>query len=415
MKRILLSLFVIFFLLPISTITYAQEKSGVDLKFNGFVKTDIFYDTRQNVAIREGHFYLYPTPENLDANGDDINATPNFNILNVQTRGMVSISVPDVLGAKASGYIEGAFFGSAQGNINTFRLRHAFGKLDWGNTVLIIGQFWHPMFITECFPDVVSFNTGAPFQPFSRNPQIRLQQFFGDLRVELTAVSQRDFASTGPQGFSSIYQRNAVIPDMNFGMQYKFGKSLIGAVAEYKMLMPALEYSYFENQVMNKAKTEEKVSSYAVMGYAKFATGDLQIKAEGVYGQNLTNMTMLGGYYQVNNQELEPTYTPGTILSVWGELIYGKDIQVGLFGGYSKNLGAEEEVLSNSFARAANIDNLLRVSPRVIWNLDKFRFAFELEYTSAAYGIEDFNDYGKVTDAEQVPNLRALVAAYVFF
>jgi len=27
----------------------------------------------------------------------------------------------------------------------------------------MIGQFWHPMFATDCYPDVVSFNTGAPF------------------------------------------------------------------------------------------------------------------------------------------------------------------------------------------------------------------------------------------------------------
>jgi len=35
------------------------------IKFSGFVKTDIFYDTRQSSAsngLREGHFYLFPDP-----------------------------------------------------------------------------------------------------------------------------------------------------------------------------------------------------------------------------------------------------------------------------------------------------------------------------------------------------------------
>jgi len=415
MKKIITLILSALILLPIMNNLMAQEKSDVEINFHGFVKTDVIFDTRQNLAIREGHFFLLPLNEDLDDNGDDINATPNFNILNVQTRANVSISVPDVLGAKATGYIEGAFFGSAEGNINTFRLRHAFGKLDWGSTVLLVGQYWHPMFITECYPDVVSFNTGAPFQPFSRNPQIRLQQYIGDLRLELTAASQRDFASVGPDGGSSIYLRNAVVPDMNFGMQYKFGNNLVGAAAEYKMLMPSMEFTYMVDEVATTLKTEEKVSSYAVMGYAKFATGNFQFKAEGIYGQNLTNMTMLGGYYQVQSSEFEPTYSPGNLLSVWGELIYGTNVQFGLFGGYSQNLGADEEFVSRSYARTPDIENLLRISPRVVWNLDKFRFAFELDYTSAAYGTVDYNDHGLVKDAEQVSNIRALIAAYVFF
>jgi len=411
-KSITLSLIALI-LMPFMCDIMAQEKSAVELKFSGFVKTDIIYDTRQNLAIREGHFNILPLNEILDANGDDINATPNFNILNVQTRGIVNISVPDVLGAKAVGYIEGEFFGSAEGNINTFRLRHAYGKLDWGNTSLMIGQFWHPMFITECFPEVVSFNTGAPFQPFTRNPQIRLQQHFGDLRLELTAVSQRDFASTGPEGVSSIYQRNAVVPDMNFGLQYKFGKSLIGAAAEYKMLMPRMSYTYMEEGVSTMLKTDETVNSYAVMGYGKLAVGDFQFKAEGVYGQNLTNMTMIGGYYQVKGDV--PTYSPDNIMSFWGEIIYGKDIQFGLFGGYSQNMGSDEEELATAYSRTPDIENIFRVSPRLVWNLDKFRFALEIEYTSAAYGVVDYNDHAKVNDAKQIPNLRGLVAAYVFF
>jgi hypothetical protein len=415
MKRLFTLSLIALILMPFMNYIMAQEKSAVEVKFNGFVKTDIIYDTRQNLAIREGHFYILPLDEVLDANGDDINATPNFNILNVQTRGMVSISVPDVLGAKATGYIEGAFFGSAEGNINTFRLRHAFGKLDWGSTVLLIGQYWHPMFITECFPDVVSFNTGAPFQPFTRNPQIRLQQYIGDLRLELTAASQRDFASTGPNGGSSQYLRNAVIPDLNFGMQYKFGKSLIGAAAEYKTLLPRMSYTYMEEGVSTTVKTDETVGSYAVMGYGKLAVGDFQLKSEAVYGQNLTNMTMIGGYYQVGGIGDLPTYSPDNILSVWGELIYGKDLQFGLFGGYAQNSGSDEAILTDKFSRAPDIEYIYRVSPRIVWNLDKFRFAFEIEYTSAAYGEVDYNDHAKVKDAKDIPNLRALVAAYVFF
>ncbi len=67
-------------------------------------------------------------------------------------------------------------------------------------------------------------------------------------------------------------------------------------------------------------------------------------------------------------------------------------LDFGLFGGYSMNMGTQEELLykeNNSFVyygRNPNIDNLIRVSPRIMYTSGKTRFAFETEYTKAAYG-----------------------------
>jgi len=168
-KRVLL-----LFLLFIGSI-FAQEKSenSFGIKLKGYVKTDIIYDSRQTVAVREGHLLLYPAGENLDQNGKDINDVANFNMLAVQTRLMGVISAPDIFGAKTTGIIEAAFFGHSDADVNGFRLRHAFLKLAWENSSLLVGQYWHPMFVTEVFPGTISFNTGMPFQPFSRNPQIK--------------------------------------------------------------------------------------------------------------------------------------------------------------------------------------------------------------------------------------------------
>jgi len=56
------------------------------IKFSGYVKTDIFYDTRQTCGLRDGHFLLYPEPVKPDADGKDINAKSAYNILSIQTR-----------------------------------------------------------------------------------------------------------------------------------------------------------------------------------------------------------------------------------------------------------------------------------------------------------------------------------------
>ena len=165
-----------------------KPQTTFGISFSGFIKTDVIYDSRQTVSIREGHFFLFPKGELLDPAGRDVNARGNFNILSVQTRLVGKITGPDALGAKTSGLIEGEFFGTADGDTNGFRLRHAYVKLNWKTTELMIGQFWHAMFITECYPEVVSFNTGAPFQPFSRAPQIRLTQTFSRVSLIATAL-----------------------------------------------------------------------------------------------------------------------------------------------------------------------------------------------------------------------------------
>jgi hypothetical protein len=194
---------IILFIACVSINFIAAQENEPTIKFSGFVKTDVIYDNRQNENLREGHFLLYPLNEALDKNGADTNANGSFNMLSIQTRLQVLATGPEVMGAKSSGYFEAEFFGSTDANINSFRLRHAWIKLDWENTSILAGQYWHPMFITDCFPGTVSFNTGAPFQPFSRNPQIRLTQKIGAISLSGTANTQRDFQSPGPEGYQT--------------------------------------------------------------------------------------------------------------------------------------------------------------------------------------------------------------------
>ncbi len=410
MKKFLLTTFVLFFTLTI----LAQNKSKFGIKFTGFVKTDIFFDSRQNVAVREGHFYLYPLNEDLDPNGDDINAKDNFNILSIQSRLRGTITGPDAFGAKTSAVIEGAFFGHSDIDVNGFRLRHAFAKLNWTNTELLVGQFWHAMFITECFPGTVSFNTGAPFQPFSRNPQIRLTQKVDDFNFILTAMTQRDFASTGPDGGSSKYIRNSVIPELNLTVKYhkkntNGNEFLLGAGADYLTLTPRTETpgGYTAN---------ETITSWSFMGFTKIKTSDITWKFEAVFGQNITHLTMLGGYAETGLSGQDYEYTPTKTTSFWTEIhTNGTKFQAGLFAGYTKNNGTNENLMQDGsiYARGANIDHVYRISPRMIFNSGKMRFATEIEYTAAAYGSTQ-NDLS-VDNTKEVGNLRFLVGVYYFF
>lgn len=397
------------------TTSFAQQPIfGID--FSGFVKTDIIHDSRQTVSIREGHFLLYPAQEELDINGKDINAVSNFNILSIQTRLHGKITGPDAFGAKTSGAIEGEFFGHSEGDINGFRLRHAFVKLNWTNTQLLVGQTWHPLFVTGCFPGVVSFNTGAPFLPFTRNPQVSLRQQFDNFSVMFTALTQRDFVSAGPDGPGSKYLRNSGMPAVNLRLEYgsenkEDGTAVLAGISgNYQVLKPRLV-------TPANFKTDETIGSMVGMAYLKVKLPEVTFKAAGIYGQNTYNLTMIGGYAVekvVSETTMQEQYAPINTLSTWADMHTNNPVwQVGLFMGYSKNMGADGDISGPFYTRGSNIDYLYRISPRFVYNSGKFRVAPEIEYTVAAYGAIQSN--GEVANPEEIANLRFLIGIFYFF
>jgi hypothetical protein len=401
----------------------ANEVKTPSIIFSGFVKNDVFFDSRQTVSIREGHFLLYPAHESLDMKGNDINARSNFNMLAIQSRLTGKINGPDAFGAKTSGIIEGAFFGQSDPDINGFRLRHAYMELKWDKKELLMGQYWNAMFIPESFPDVVSFNTGAPFQPFARNPQVRYTQHFGNLKLYITAMTERDFASFG--GSASL--RNSAIPIVNGKVIYskknedKKQEFLVGAMGDFKILQPRLVST--KNYI-----TDQTVTGLSASAFIKARFPKVSIKLQGVYGQNLYDLTMLGGYALkatsdsniINNDLFE--YTTLNVFSAWTDIATtGTTLQTGLFIGYTENHGSAMNIQdfnksTSYFSRGANIDYIYRIAPRLIWNSGKTRLSAEAEYTVAAYGnILNNDSLGRVTDSKEIANLRILLAAYYFF
>jgi len=107
-------------------------------------------------------------------------------------------------------------------------------------------------------------------------------------------------------------------------------------------------------------------------------------------------------------------YTNLRSFAVWGEIhTNGTKWQPGLFGAFGKNLGSADPVGGAYYARGSNIDYLYRISPRLIFNVKKFRLAGEIEYTVAAYGTTTGKGY--VSNSKEVGNLRGLIGVYYFF
>lgn len=380
------------------------------------------------MASREGYFNFFPKPVDYDYSGEDINDKSRLTMLSISTRLTTAITGPKVLGARSSALLEADFFGHSETDINGLRLRHAYTRLNWEKAELLLGQYWNPMFLTECLPGTVSFNSGAPFHPFARNPQIRFTYKPGRLGLMFVALSQRDYVSNGPNGPSAEYIRNAGIPEMQVQFYYQKKNTesrtefLAGAGGGYKIIQPRLFYQTGFPSL--KVKVDEKLASKSFHVFMK-ATGPKQsFKTQFVWGENLHDLLMLGGYAVKNNENFPSnelwTYSPVRTLSAWFSYqVNMGDFEPGLFVGFTRNMGADEVITPtifeiHYFGRGYNIDYSSRISPRLFYNEGKMKFGAEIEYTTAAYG-NSWDDYGKVLNSEEVRNTRLLFTATYFF
>ncbi|GAB3012665.1 hypothetical protein [Spirosoma pulveris] len=398
------------------------ETSAINLKFTGFVRNDFSLDTRQTINLREASVDLYPRDKQLDINGQDVNAVANFNMLAINSRLGAVFTGPDAFGAKTSGLLEMEWFGPSDAAVGGVRLRHAWAKLDWAKRQLGFGQFWHPLFVPEVFPGVVNFNTGIPFQPFNRSPQIRLTEHLGKhVSLIVAVIAQRDFTSIGINGGSSEYIRNSAVPNLHAQLQLKQDRVVAGLAFDYKVIRPRLSTGSGTSLVVSKAT----VGSSAIMAYLKVVGRTTTLKVEALKGSNMTDHVMLGGFLAYGTAAtgttpaLETVYKPTGITSVWAELTgNGKTVIPAIFVGYSKNTGNDSNAVA-AYGRGigiggrGGIDNLFRVAPRLEVVSGRFRVGTELELTTAGYGTSSTD--AKVTGADQITNTRLLITTVYSF
>lgn len=399
----------------------AVNRTSKAIEFFGFVKYDLFADTRQVVNAREGLVSIYPENPHYDADGRDINSGLNVNMLSIHSRVGIRAHGPVLLNAETGALIEADFYGNANSqfsDLNGLRLFNAYIDFRWKSTELRLGQDWHPMSVREFFPNTVSFSAGAPFHPMSRNPQARFCYSTGSFQILGAILSQRDFTSTGPEGPSSHYLRNAGIPNIHLQARYdRDTVALSGGVGvDYKRIVPALSSVGPGGEFY---KSKRSLSSLSITGFMKYKMNGSTLTAQSVYAQNAYDLLMLGGYAERNLVDAERganTYTNVNVISFWVDFeTTFRSIHFGAFAGYTKNLGAANIIGDVAYTRGENIGWIYRLSPRIAYTDGPIGVAFESEYTVAAYGTANGNGRGVTTDLTRVPNLRSVLSVkYVF-
>jgi len=459
------------------------EKIKKYLTIETNIQSEFSFDTRQVNGLASNQSVVLPDKKRLDPTGKDINARGKGIMVGTEGSLRAVIAAPEIKEGqdKEGEGTDGLYWSAAMetnlaaGFINetgfldteqlTARRAYALAELVWlksGQKIytLSFGRKWHPMFVPTCFPETISSNTGDPIDPFSTSTQFLFTGYNERFNIIAAALSQSDTFSDGPDGFSSKYIRNAIVPNLHGQIQIKIGdhsfgpgldyertapRTEIGTGFDYKRLVPRIE-------TQKGFKARESINSIAAMWYARVDWKRAYFKTKIIFAENFTDFKMLGGYavHTIDPVTDERTYTNLRTFSVWLDTatITKKmrtrnnqkkmAIEPGIFVGFTKNLGASKTIKPNVtdnedkitekrvFGIGTNIDTVLRISPRLQWHhyseqkdvegffmVQDVTMAVELEYTRAAYGT--LNNKGKVINTIPVGNVRILFSTFHYF
>ena len=409
MKRYLL----LFAALYMVTAGHAQKKN-FSYKFYGQVRGDLFYNSRANAEIVDGLFHLYPKDKNLDADGNDLNATANGSFYLLYSRLGVDVTGPNIGKAVTTAKLEADFRGSGS-NWAVLRIRHAYVNLDWGKSAVLVGITWHPLF-GAVMPDVLNLSTGAPFQPFNRSPQIRYQ-YKANSRVQLTAsvLWQLQYLSSGPKGMSEDYIKNSCIPEMFVGADFTPADGwLMGLGAHMISLKPRTSTEWKEQTF----KVNERMTAFSYEAHLKYSGRNYTFAAKTLMASALDHTALLGGYgvSSVDSRTGEQGYTPFRHSTTWVNFAYGTKWRPGVFVGYTKNLGTGKSLVSADkvYGMGLDIDQLITVSLNVSYNLPHWKFGFEYCPATAYYGTTDLES-GRIEQTHAITNHRILGLMMYYF
>ena len=382
----------------------AKIEKPSHFKFYGFIRNYFAFDSRESKSGTKDLFYYIPKDEALNAKGEDMNANPTFRFLAITSR--VGLDVKDYQfgKTKVGAKIETDFY-CMNGNVAVLRLRLAYATLGWDglgkdgkqSTSLKIGQAWHPIAADQ--PYVIDLETGTPFNPFSRTPQVMLDHNFSK-NFTLTGgfIWQMQYLSSGPNGASDNYIKYGCTPEFYAGVTFKSNNGFTGRVG--------MDVLSIKPRWRNSAgdKVDDRITTVSPYVYAQYSKDAFAVNAKVVYASAGEHFNKLSGYgvTDINSDgswDYAPLHSTASYLSVK----YGRKLQVQGMIGHMKNLGTSKSlyeapanpgstspdnvyISGNGFH---NLNQIIRVTPTVVYNLGKLSFGLEYDITSAQYGKYD--------------------------
>ncbi len=399
--------------LLVGSTAFAQEEKPSHFKLYGFIRNYITADTRAVNAGTEDLYYYMPKDVSMK-DGYDQNDGFNWRFVSLTTRLGLDVSGYKWGKMGVSGKVEADFY-SLSGSVPVLRLRQAFMKLNWDDSpvALTIGQAWHPM--AADMPHMNNLETGAPFNPFNRSPQLTADVALGSgFSLTASVLYLNHYLPTGPDGKSKDYYKYG-LPEVYVGVGYKGGHWVAKAGLDMVNMRPCRTYGDWRVQDVLIARPTIEVksllSTFSPFVFAQYTNGLFQLRAKSILAQAGEHMNLLSGYgIHSLNDDGTITYTPMRDWASFVSFQYGKKFQVMCMLGYMKQFGTTQDLCNNQLwmntAADTKIQQAFRATPTVAWNLGKFTLSLEYNLTTAQFGEGERNARGLYTDLHWVTNHR---------
>jgi hypothetical protein len=372
MKKVLALVAVSTLLATSATSAMAEEPVTSAYKFSigGYVKLDYAYNSENlgpSGTITPGGLGLSTA---LTGKGPGAPGNQEQSILGVrQSRLWFKADGPTFLGAKTGSLIEGDFYGdtSTPAESPQFRLRHAYGTLEWANTSILFGQYWDMFapFVASTQDFRCGATTGAPNNP--RSPQLKLTQ-----RVNLNPDNQLQFVfgftdptqygdNAGPA--STFTATNSYGAGLNYAAQVFFvSKSLGTAPGYFGLANQPFKIGFFGEYGNEHLKLNNNANVADTWGFGSYIFAPILKSSDGK--SRAMTMSVEGQVYEAANMAYNAATpyqfanttastspaaelnnaNPDKAVGVAAQIIFYPTQALGLTAGYGNRINASKAV-----------------------------------------------------------------------
>lgn len=384
--------FYLVFIIPLLTAgrLFAQEaeQESVKLSFGGRIDAVMFYDSYKEISGANGLQYYYPLAPSYDRIGNDLNKQGSLRFGITSTRLNTTMTVPELLGARITAFVEADFMGSS--HYGAIRLRHAFVNMDWGKDRLQIGQTDKLILPVENTPNTVSYGGGEPINPSTRTVQFIYTRLFTPCFRWSAGIGMAGNASHAAESMIPEVQTKVLLGNPE--------KSFIGWSGGMRSLRP-------RRITDDEIRTFKRLYTFnaTVFGQYKSDKGD-RIAASVLFAQDPPDMNLPGGYAprlsDVRAGIDDYHYVPVRSVAAWifFETRIFNGWQPGFFAGWIKNLGTGKAVdLDNGSFNYYGLDWHVRFAPQIFYHYKRLSFGLEYQFALASWGAS-FNEKYRPTE-----------------